>query len=507
LDNIFLVLLAGVWLVFHNSSLRWQVLLDFCLILLIAVVSYFYRIQTTTNILNFLPFAYLLIGLSIILKPLADYFSGAYAFSLKDSAVKVLLKNLVYLTAASAIISILIIFLFDGLNLFRGYSRSVLILDWGLSVVVLGGKNYILRLFNQRSKISPFEEFSLKKNWKMWLQNAVAFFAPLGIGLGVYMLWNLSYAGTALPISGTIKRWWGLLPNTVYGTPNKTLADVVSGWFSASPNSGPWSLVTQPLDNLAQWLNQLFNLSMQGNSKTIILVIIWMALMALVIWLVRHQWAWVHSTAYHFGLLPLFAGCLFAVISYKATGYLHAKYWYWITEMVFIVIAGGILLECIFCEIRKRKAAFNLTKTIAISSCMIIFALFAFNTWQVFRWDLPDGYQHAYFEETFNIQDNSQPGAVIGMTGGGVTAYFIQDRTVVNLDGLINGKEYFEQLKKGNADKYFESIHIKVVYGSRNMLLDSDPYRWVLEGRLTPIKQLGESILFSYQGPKDGVLN
>jgi hypothetical protein len=505
LDNIFLVLLAGVWLVFRNLSLRWQVLLDFCLILLVAVVSYYLRIQSTTNIINFLPFAYLLIGLSVIIKPLANYFSGAYDLASQESGVKTFVRNILFLSAASAIISILIIILFDGLNLFRGYSRAVLVLDWGLSLVLLSGKNLILRWLNQRLKSSRIEELSLKKNWKVWLQNAVAFFAPLGFGLGAYMLWNLSYAGSALPISGTIKRWWGLLPNTVYGFPNKTLAGVISGWFSASPNSGPWSLVTQPLEILAQWLNQLF--SMRGNGTTITLIILWMALLGLVIWLVRRQWSWVQSTVDRFALLPLFAGCLFSVISYKATGYLHAKYWYWIAEMVFIVIAGGILLECVFCEIRKRKAAFDMTKAIALSSCVIIFALFALNLGQVFRWDLPEGDQHDYIGETLNIQNNTQPGSVIGLTGGGVTAYFIQDRTIVNLDGLINGKEYFEQLKKGNADQYFDSIHMQYVYGSPDMLLDSDPYRWVLEGHLIAIKQLGGSTLFSYQDPNGGGLN
>jgi hypothetical protein len=195
------------------------------------------------------------------------------------------------------------------------------------------------------------------------------------------------------------------------------------------------------------------------------------------------------------------------VISYKATGYLHAKYWYWIAEMVFIVIAGGILLECIFCEMRKRKISLELPKTIAITICILIFAYFSFNLWQIFRWDLPLGYQHSYIKETVAIQQNTQTGSVIGMTGGGVTAYFIQNRTVVNLDGLINGKEYFEQLKKGNADQYFDSIHMQYVYGAPSMLLDSDPYRWVLEGHLIAIQQFGDSTLYSYQAPAGGARN
>jgi hypothetical protein len=501
LDNIFLVLLAGVWLVFRNSSLRWQLLLDFCLILLISVFAYYFRIQSTTNIFNFLPFAYLLIGLSLLLKPLALYFSGAYVFDPQNTGLRTSVRSVLFLSIASAIISIVIFILFDGLHLFRGYSRSVLILDWGLSTLLLVGLHFILRFVNARKHEPIKEDLSLRKNWKAWFQRALAFFAPLSFGLGGYLVGNFAYAGSALPISGTIKRWWGLLPNTVYGIPNKTLDGIISGWFSSSSNSGPWSLITQPLDLLAQWLSRFFEISFQLNVKNIILVILWLVLLRAVVWLIRRQWAWVRSTVDRFGLLPLFAGCLFSVIYYKATGYLHAKYWYWIAEMVFIVISGGILLECIFSEIRKRKSTLDLPKRFALGVGVLIFVYFSFNLWQVFRWDLPMGYQHSYQQETAALQQTTQPGSVIGMTGGGVTAYFIQDRTVVNLDGLINGKEYFEQLKKGNADEYFESIKMQYVYGAPSMLLDSDPYRWVLEGHLTPIHQFGDSTLYAYRTP------
>jgi hypothetical protein len=507
LDNIFLVLLAGVWLIFRNSSLRWQLLLDFCLILLIAVFSYYSRIQSTTNIFNFLPFAYLFIGMSILFKPLALYISGTYTFDKQNRGLKSLVKTILFLSAASAITSLAIMVLFDGLNIFRGYSRSVLILDWGLSTLILGGLHFFLQSINVRKSNPLLEDPSFRQNWQTWVQDSAAYFVPLITGLGTYMLWNLSYASTALPISGTIKRWWGLLPNTVYGFPNKTLGGIISGWFSASSNGGPWSLIIQPFDLLAQWLSKLFDPSIQVNTKNIFLIFLWLAFLGLAVWLTRRQWAWVRSTIDRFSLLPLFAGCLFSIISYKATGYLHAKYWYWIAEMVLIVFAGGILLECFFCEIRKRKIFLELPKTIAIACCILIFANFSFNLWQNFRWDLPLGYQHGYLKETIAIQENTQPGSVIGLTGGGVTAYFIQNRTVVNLDGLINGKEYFEQLKKGNADQYFDSIHMQYAYGAPSMLLDSDPYRWVLEGHLIANQQLGDSTLYTYQTPAGAARN
>jgi hypothetical protein len=290
----------------------------------------------------------------------------------------------------------------------------------------------------------------------------------------------------------------------VYGTPIKTLSGIISGWFSPSTKEGPWSLIAIPLDGLADWISRLPFLLNEVNirlaAKNNIYLVLWLMGLAMVIWLIRRQRDWAGATLDRFAILPFFAGCFFHIISYKATGYLHAKFWYWISELLFTVIAGGVILECIFCELRKFRLSFKLVKSISIIGCTCILILFINVQWQIFGGKLPSGYQHSYLKETTIIQQNTESASVIGMTGGGVIAYFIKDRMVVNLDGLINGKEYFEQLKNGNADQYFERIGMDYVYGAPSMLLDSDPYRWVLEEHLTPIQQFGEITLYRYQG-------
>jgi hypothetical protein len=74
LDNIFIILMVGIWLVFRASSLRWSLLLDFCFFISAVVTSYFMRIQATNNIFNFLPFFYLLTVCSLIIKPVILYY-------------------------------------------------------------------------------------------------------------------------------------------------------------------------------------------------------------------------------------------------------------------------------------------------------------------------------------------------------------------------------------------------------------------------------------------------
>jgi len=251
------------------------------------------------------------------------------------------------------------------------------------------------------------------------------------------MLFNRFYAGSAMPISGTIKRWWGLLPNTVYGTPTKTLDGVIQGFFSPSSKNGPWSLLLQPIDSLAGSISQLFPSHAQADLKSILFILLLLVLAGMVIWLVRRQADWAGKVADRFGLLPFFAGCFVSIISYKATGYLHAKYWYWIAETVFLVFAGGILVECIFREIRQRMNNNKLPSRLSQLACFFIFLTFSVNIWQLCRWDVGMNAPHPYLVETEQIEKNTRPGSVIGMTGGGVTAYFIHDRTVVNLDGLI----------------------------------------------------------------------
>jgi hypothetical protein len=96
------------------------------------------------------------------------------------------------------------------------------------------------------------------------------------------------------------------------------------------------------------------------------------------------------------------------------------------------------------------------------------------------------------------VDHYTQPGDVIGMTGGGLLGYFMPDRTFVNLDGLINSARYFEFLQADQTEKYLKEIGMDYVYGERGALLDSDPFRWMFTDRLTLIAQGPYFWLFRY---------
>ena len=72
----------------------------------------------------------------------------------------------------------------------------------------------------------------------------------------------------------------------------------------------------------------------------------------------------------------------------------------------------------------------------------------------------------------------------VNSTGGGTTAYFIHDRTIVNMDGLINSKPYFESLQNRTAGKYLTGIGLDYVFANR-YILSSQPYKGMFDPYLT----------------------
>ena len=105
--------------------------------------------------------------------------------------------------------------------------------------------------------------------------------------------------------------------------------------------------------------------------------------------------------------------------------------------------------------------------------------------------------QGFYVESIHELEKSTEPGAIIGSTGGGVIAYFIEDRTVVNMDGLMNTVEYFHLLQQGQASQYLDRIGLDYVSASELVVTDSDPY-FQFKGRLKKVKDFGGATLFRW---------
>lgn len=81
-----------------------------------------------------------------------------------------------------------------------------------------------------------------------------------------------------------------------------------------------------------------------------------------------------------------------------------------------------------------------------------------------------------YMEVTSYLERITPPGAIIGVTGGGNVGYFIHDRTIVNMDGLINSFDYFQAMQNGTGSDYLYDSGMRYIFANPD-IIEANPYR------------------------------
>jgi len=81
------------------------------------------------------------------------------------------------------------------------------------------------------------------------------------------------------------------------------------------------------------------------------------------------------------------------------------------------------------------------------------------------------------------VEENTEEGALIGMTGSGNTGYYISGRKIINMDGLINSYEYFQAHKAGRGDEFLAEMGMDYIFVNPE-LLNELPYKGEFEDRL-----------------------
>jgi hypothetical protein len=469
LDNIFLLIMVGVWLVFHGKQINSISQIDFLLILLSATSSFFFRFISNEDIFNYLPFLYFLIGFSLVIKPTMLYIFHCYGSDNEKTAASFFINIFSAISLSSGLIFIILFIFHDILHILQGFPRFAVVIDWALSLFLIGGHHLYQRKRDLVNGLKE-EDISIKTN---------------------YMIINSRYAGTAMPVSGQIKRWWGTLPNTIYGHPITTFTDVIKGLFDPSPEGGPFWLITHPLDTAASKLKTFLGFSQLENifGNIFITVIVWIIFLAVVHLLIVRQSGKYRKYAHSLALLPFFTGTFFHAMSYKSTGYLHVRGWYWIGEMILIILFLGILLNVFIEMVEERSSRKIFASLFTFLVCGVLWGMFSVSIFQQFPHNGQVRLEYDLDGEVQFIKSQTEPGDVIGMTGGGLTAYFVPDRTILNLDGLINSGDYFRKLQDGETTEYLVENDVKYIYGEELVLLDSDPYRWIFTDTLTVLEK------------------
>jgi hypothetical protein len=492
LDNIFLVGMAGLWLVFKRTRLNHLLVADMALFYVAPIYAAFWRLKPGAEYYQYSTAVYVLIAISMLAKPVLFEFLGVYRnrggknpllLALRVAASLMLADGLAY--------GVLTVLQMTGR--IGGFPRMIPVADMVISAIfmlIVHGLDW----FSHRHDRDAGTASSLI-NWKEWLPEGVGYALPIGLLMGCYFVFNFFYFGTPSPVSGQIKQWWGSLPNTVYGRPNEVWEGLIG---FPEKELGPWNLLISIINTRIEGAAEATGKTVFDDPYQTQMVFSW-ALVGLVAagLLIVYRKQLGKSTM---GLLiPVsFAGSMCQITSYMGTSYVNTRPWYWVQEMVLLVLCGGLLFDAFLAFLVKLKMPRNVQQTMVVCLSLFLFYVYAADLISFVPYYVKPGRENLYLAGVVAVEKETPPGAKIGSTGGGVVAYFIKDRTIINLDGLMNSTEYFHLLKEGNANQYMDTIGMQYLHGNKYMITNSDPYMGLFKNRVEFIKDVWGSGLYRY---------
>jgi len=479
LDNIFVILMFGIWFVFTNSPLRFYVVLDAILIMLAAYTSLLIRLGNFIYIYSFSAGLFLFIGLGLIIKiPIFFFFSIDQPKSY--SSFGKLLRNLVIAITVGELISSLPVLFLSFIRPGFSFPKSLPLYDLAASLLLIGGSRIIIFFLTKtRSETFQVPIQTLKENWKIWLRKIAFYFGILLVVMLGYLFINLSYFQIPVPISSLVKQWWGTL-YTVYGIPaNSYLKSLGFG-------SPEWSFLISILTFPSKLVP----------SKLMFPIYIF-ELFILVFLIIKNSVLAKHSID-RLLLLPILGGCLWQIWTYNIRSYVGFRDWYWVTEIIFTVLLFIILYFLILKSIRKSDHQRIVSMISLILLSVIILLGYTTSITNLIKYNNSNSKEGEYLFGVSFLEKNTEPGSIIGFTGGGTTAYFIHNRTIMNLDGLINSTTYFQSLKDHKAAEFLDKLGLDYIFARPSIVFESEPYKDEFSNRLELITSSGIYSLYHY---------
>jgi hypothetical protein len=468
LDLVFLVAIAGLWVVFRGSALRYLLALDivslsFSVLLAFVIKAAFPDYYKLSNV------AVTMLGVSLLIKIPLAYLFGLYQRG-KIENMPGFFRSLTSFVIASSAFSGIIMMIVSRVLAFDTFPRIVILFDATVTFFLFGLTRLILIGLKTFEPISPESESPFahfRKNWRRWINEGLIYYGVSFGALGIYMLWSKFVFGTFSPVSGQVKRWWGSLTGRVYGG----VARNVQSFFGVSyeGDSNAW----HPVSTLfGDWAEKLYKSQILDVWRYVIILTLF-ALVFYAVLLINKSKA--KTAVAHLGIIPLFCGAWLQIFYYHMLGYSAYKEWYWVAQLTLIVIVLSLMIGMLYQLVRKVRVIQSTAWAVVVIFGLYMSSMFWLNmrdTMTYHEWSADD----PYMDLAAFLEKHTDPGSMIGMTGGGNAAYFIEDRTIINMDGLINSHAYFELLKKKEAGKYLAEIGMDYILASRD-LLNGLPYR------------------------------
>lgn len=128
-----------------NIRNRYILIGDLLLIPLAVLGTFVLRFELGPLFYQYLPFAYWMIGVALVVKPIVYFYFGMYRRLWLYASIKELTLIAAAVTAASGALAIIMLLL-NTLGVIDSYLRSVFVIDGLLSLVTVGGLRLTLRL-------------------------------------------------------------------------------------------------------------------------------------------------------------------------------------------------------------------------------------------------------------------------------------------------------------------------------------------------------------------------
>ena len=302
------------------------------------------------------------------------------------------------------------------------------------------------------------------------------------------MIWSQVNFGTPMPVSGQIKQWWGTLADAIYGSPIDSI-DEIRRYILGSES--PFLLLYSFISPLFSWMKL---------DDYVIGLIGWMILAGgcLLFTIKKQQKSLLQWTDY-LAIIPLMTASIFRMLYFYISGYVHMRIWYWTVETFFVFFLISIVVVIGWEFVSK----FRITRIMIGSTAGVIMLatlfLFINNLTITYPWKVNPKLAEDYLVIPRMVEEQTKPGSVIGTPGGGSLSYFITDRVIVNLDGLMNSKEYFDGLRSSDTYEIMKRSNIQYIYANKYAVTESTPYAAIFNGRLTRIGKVFNKLIYLYQ--------
>ena len=496
LDLVFLVGIVGLWVIFRGSLLRFFLPLDIASIIIIASLAFITRVGIS-GYYESVDVALTLIILSLVVKIPCAFLFGLFQHSAMSRPSE-LFKRLILFSLISSVITSILMLAGLELGLVEGsFSRIIILFDFALTFLLFGmSRLMFIGLQTHQSLPSSLQEKpsdDLRIHWKKWINDGVLYYGIVFGALSIYMVWNKFVFGISSPVSGQIKQSWASLPGRAYGGSSR---DILSFFgLSYLTNENAWRPVSRIIGG---WAENMYRILPIVDVWRYLILLTLFAIVFYLILLTNRKKGKIAIT--QMSIVPLLSSAWLQVLYYNAAGYAGHQPWYWVSQLVIIVLTLSLIVGMLYTLIRKIPYKYAIAWAIAAyvgismgtSFWKMIYNKMPYNAWSP---DTP------YMDIASLLEEYTEPGSIIALTGGGNVGYFIHDRAIVNMDGLINSYAYFQALQTGQAGEYLQKIGLDYVLANP-VILDQQPYKGQFDEYLNPLKvYYGGKQLMQYRAP------